>query len=195
MHETEEIKDVITLVREKLNELDIAMKSRTVLILTLEEGSKDFIQWVATPEDISGNSTSRFVETAYFDHPIFLDFWNSRESGVDFFAKTYTTEEKNRFFEHLLRPDNRTTEEEKRWIFNSENYSISIGIQKHSAIVIGSFSDKLLSENENEILKRFARVFEQAYIRFLDLQNAEEQAREAQIEAALESAFAFFSHA
>ena len=39
---------------------------------------------------------------------------------------------------------------------------------------------------EIDIVKRFAKVFEQAYIRFLDLQKAEAQAREAQIEAALE---------
>ena len=37
-----------------------------------------------------------------------------------------------------------------------------------------------------DIFRRFAKVFEQTYIRFLDLQKAEEQAREAQIEAALE---------
>ena len=39
---------------------------------------------------------------------------------------------------------------------------------------------------EEKILVRFAKVFEQAYTRFLDLQKAEAQAREAQIEAALE---------
>jgi signal transduction histidine kinase len=38
----------------------------------------------------------------------------------------------------------------------------------------------------HEIFKRFAKVFEQTYTRFLDLQRAEAQAREAQIEAALE---------
>ena len=48
MHQTEEIKDVITLIRKKLKELDIAMASHTVLILTLKEGSKDFTQWIAT---------------------------------------------------------------------------------------------------------------------------------------------------
>jgi len=37
-----------------------------------------------------------------------------------------------------------------------------------------------------EIFKRFANVFEQTYTRFLDLKKAEAQAREAQIEAALE---------
>ena len=36
------------------------------------------------------------------------------------------------------------------------------------------------------ILKRFAKVFEQTYTRFLDLQKAEAQAREAQIELGLE---------
>ena len=40
--------------------------------------------------------------------------------------------------------------------------------------------------DEEKILVRFARVFEQAYRRFLDLQKAEAQAREAQIELALE---------
>jgi signal transduction histidine kinase len=42
------------------------------------------------------------------------------------------------------------------------------------------------SEDEVNIFKRFGKVFEQAYTRFLDLQKAENQAREAQIEAALE---------
>ncbi len=38
----------------------------------------------------------------------------------------------------------------------------------------------------HDIFIRFAKVFEQTYTRFLDLQKAEAQAREAQIEAALE---------
>jgi len=43
-----------------------------------------------------------------------------------------------------------------------------------------------LSAGEKQILKRFSIEFERAYSRFLDLQKAEAQAREAQIEAALE---------
>ena len=39
---------------------------------------------------------------------------------------------------------------------------------------------------EADIFKRFTNVFEQTYTRFLDLQKAEAQAREAQIETALE---------
>lgn len=42
------------------------------------------------------------------------------------------------------------------------------------------------TEEQLQILHRFNKVFEQSYTRFLDLQKAEAQAREAQIEAALE---------
>ena len=38
----------------------------------------------------------------------------------------------------------------------------------------------------HDVFKRFAAVFEQTYTRFLDLQKAEAQARESQIELALE---------
>src|SRR6185503_13716507 len=38
----------------------------------------------------------------------------------------------------------------------------------------------------HDIFKRFAKVFEQTYTRFLDLQKAEAQARESQIQLALE---------
>src|SRR5262249_16794097 len=40
--------------------------------------------------------------------------------------------------------------------------------------------------DEERIMIRFAKVFEQAYTRFLDLQKAEAQAREADIELSLE---------
>jgi hypothetical protein len=43
-----------------------------------------------------------------------------------------------------------------------------------------------LSNTNEQIIARFTKVFEQTYTRFLDLQKAEAQAREAQIEAALE---------
>lgn len=48
------------------------------------------------------------------------------------------------------------------------------------------FTTNKFSVEAERIFKKFAKVFEQTYTRFLDLQKAEAQAREAQIEAALE---------
>ena len=45
---------------------------------------------------------------------------------------------------------------------------------------------KPLNSENYSVYERFAKVFEQTYTRFLDLQKAEAQTREAQIEAALE---------
>ena len=53
-------------------------------------------------------------------------------------------------------------------------------------LYIENFSGIPYSDEENTTLMRFGKVFQQTYTRFLDLQKAEAQAREAQIEAALE---------
>ena len=52
--------------------------------------------------------------------------------------------------------------------------------------VIDLGTTEIISQENFAVLQRFAATFEQTYTRFLDLQKAEEQAREAQIEAALE---------
>jgi len=56
---------------------------------------------------------------------------------------------------------------------------------KFGSIGICSDDQPMVAEAQF-ILPRFSQVFEQTYTRFLDLQRAETQAREAQIEAALE---------
>ncbi len=50
----------------------------------------------------------------------------------------------------------------------------------------GVLTSSDLTNEEKKILSRFATEFERTYTRFLDLQKAEAQAREAQIELALE---------
>ena len=48
-------------------------------------------------------------------------------------------------------------------------------------LAVGNYASKPYAEDDNQVIKRFAAVFEQSYTRFLDLQKAEAQAREAQI--------------
>ena len=49
-----------------------------------------------------------------------------------------------------------------------------------------AFSEKEFTEEAKKVMKRFAHVFDMTYTRFLDLQKAEAQTREAQIETSLE---------
>jgi signal transduction histidine kinase len=59
---------------------------------------------------------------------------------------------------------------------------------KHKYGTVATTKLSPITNDEKDILNRFANVFEQAYTRFLDLQKAEAQTREMQIEAALERA-------
>ncbi|HNP99274.1 MAG TPA: hypothetical protein PKK99_09475, partial [Bacteroidia bacterium] len=75
------------------------------------------------------------------------------------------------------------TEEEKHLLSRQELVVFNLAYMQHGALMWAPFA---LSDEETKILLRFAKVFEQTYTRFLDLQKAEAQAREAQIELALE---------
>src|SRR4030095_12480946 len=59
----------------------------------------------------------------------------------------------------------------------------NLAYMNHGALM---WAPSALSDAKANILQRFAKVFEQAYTRFLDLQKAEAQARESQIQLALE---------
>ena len=65
-----------------------------------------------------------------------------------------------------------------------ERVVLSCAFTKNGMIQIGGFEP--LSDTDALIIQRFAKVFEQTYTRFLDLQKAEAQTREAQVETALE---------
>jgi len=171
MHKSEELREVVSVVFEKLAEL-ISIQMDGVSILIPVEGSK-------YPE---------FFRTPYIDNPILTTVITARDSGVEFLAKVFDYEEKNALWKYAFEHSGykNLPEEMKKRILESRSYAYSVAFQKNSAIVVASIAGQVLPENESEILKRFAKVFEQAYIRFLDLQKAEAQARESQIQLALE---------
>jgi signal transduction histidine kinase/ketosteroid isomerase-like protein len=184
MQNSEELEEVILVVLKKLQGLGISMEQRAAAIFTYEAGNKDYTQWVASPEY---NSILSF-NTPYFDHPVQNDIWNARQNRTDFYAKPYPVEVKNSLFKYLfdLPALKNMPQAEKTKALNFKHYSISIAFQKHASLVVVDHSGVPLTEAENSILVRLNYVFHQTYTRFLDLQKAEAQAREAQIEAALE---------
>nr|WP_297706232.1 ATP-binding protein [uncultured Eudoraea sp.] len=64
--------------------------------------------------------------------------------------------------------------------------AISTVLLDNVGLYIENFQGVPYSDEDNTILMRFGKVFQQTYTRFLDLQKAEAQTREAQIEGALE---------
>lgn len=183
MQKSDELKEVITVVIKKLQALGMAMEGRVAGIYTFEDDSKDHVEWVASPQFTSALS----IRVPYFDHPVIEEFFEfHKKRGT--LNKIYSRELKDSAFRVMYQlPELRDNpESEKEWVFGAKDYSLTVAFEDHSAVGIASFPAKLFAENEVAILKRFAKVFEQSYIRFLDLKKAEKQSREVQIELALE---------
>ena len=185
MHSSGELGEVVTVVLNNLLELGYLIDQGAAAHLAIfSEGTKDFFQWTADPA--LPHPVRSFIP--YTDLPILTEFWDARQKGHDFFAKVYSFEEKNTWFNFAFEHSDlkHIPGELKKLLLESETYAHSVALEKNSAIIINSITGNQLSENQIDILRRFSKVFEQAYIRFLDLQKAEAQAREAQIELALE---------
>jgi len=182
MHKSDELQEVVNTVFDRLKELDIEMDSANIAIF--KEGTRDFDYWVASPFQ---KRTASF-HMPYIDLLLTRDLIAARESGTDLSSKAYSFEEKNEWFNWAFKQTDfkLLTEERKQFILDAPAVTVSIAFSKYTGLQVIRYSTKLLSEAEAEVLKRFSKVFEQAYTRFLDLQKAEAQAREAQIETALE---------
>ena len=184
MHKSDELWEVVAVVFEKLQELKFSIDG-AAFIVTFTEGLRVLNTWLAGDQ---GELYPTILRLPYYDSPSINDIWMAKESGLDFFSKTYSFEEKNHWlgyaFEHT---DLKImTDEFKNWILEQPCLTQSCAFGKNSMIGIHFHHKKTLSETEVDILKRFSKVFDQAYTRFLDLQKAEVQAREGQIQLAME---------
>jgi hypothetical protein len=185
MHKSVELTEVVAVLFEKLKDLQIPFTA--VGIATGIEGSKDLNAFVCGQNDAGLVITN--YRLPYFNNPIPKDLYKALEKQSDFFVGNYSKDEKDTFYKYVIEHTaefRHLPEDIKRMIFDSPTYAISMVAVKNAVFNINDFEGKVLTESEIDIIKRFARVFDQAYTRFLDLQKAEAQAREAKIEAALE---------
>ncbi len=188
MRQSSELTEVATVLFEKLFELGIVKDEvgGNASIFLYDDPSKGIDQYVASDPGLL--SSPEHFHLPYCDHPIMTDVLNAKESGVDFFAKTYSFEEKNTFLKWSFEFSDykRMPDHVKMFLLECKSFSRTDAFSKHSSLFIPSYTGQNLSEKEIDTLKRFATVFDQAYVRFLDLQKAEAQAREAEIQLALE---------
>ena len=127
-----------------------------------------------------------YVTVPYFDTPHWNSFNEAKKKGKDFFANHFTFEGKNKFYEDLFKLVPGATDEAKEYYFSCPSLAISTVLLDNVGLYIENFSGIPYTDDENNTLMRFGKVFQQTYTRFLDLQKAEAQAREAQVELSLE---------
>jgi signal transduction histidine kinase len=181
MHKSEELEQVILVVSEQLQQLQFKF-SNVSFGFDTEQMGLNF--WLASPQ----LEKPFLIKVPYIDNPAFNRPIQARKNGVDFNADILSPEENRKFLQHMFDFSdlNHIPAESKSFLLGTPGFARSQSLMKNTILTVGNYTPTPYSEEQNAIIKRFGNVFEQAYVRFLDLQKAEAQAREAQIEASLE---------
>jgi len=180
MHKSEELREVIQLMFEQFRFLNFNIDSAQFDPNYKE--TDDFNMWTAAP----GQPYSILLHIPYFDNPVFNGMKEAKKRGLSFITQHLSFEEKNQVFRHFFQHIKGIPVERQKFIFDSPGMYRAVVFMENVSLAIQNYSNTPYTEEENDVLKRFGKTFEQVYTRFLDLQKAEAQAREAKIEAALE---------
>jgi signal transduction histidine kinase len=176
MHKPDDLLDVCQIISEQLEMLNVN-NIRNVQVAIINESKKSYSNY----QFFDAYAKRAFEETGYENNPASKSMVQEmQKSANSFFIGSIKGEELEKFNawrkEYGQFPDPIMDELTEVFYYF---YSIGEG-------GLGLTTYEAISESELEIFKRFHLVFKLAYRRFMDIQQAEAQTREAQIEAALE---------
>jgi hypothetical protein len=149
---------------------------RNSMINVYDDVNASFLNYDFSGE--AGSSTTFFKNDS---HPVIENFIKQVRKTRDAFAPVSLSGTKLRDFIRFRELNGEKTDIKLRKASAIHYYFYSIGNGS-----IGISTLKTIPEEQVQTLKRFRNVFEIAYQRYTDISLAEEQAREAQIELALE---------
>ncbi|MCU0381981.1 MAG: nuclear transport factor 2 family protein, partial [Chitinophagaceae bacterium] len=179
MHSSAELSDTAAEMFAQLERLGVHPWSCGFNIINLE--GKTISQWVSSGD---GRILPPFESPA--DEDVFLQFTNAFRQGESLYIKEMGGEALEAHYRYLVSiPAVRKIAEEMTAAgINFPSFQVfNLAFFKHGYLMFITFEQ--VSEFHS-VFHRFATVFEQTYTRFLDLQKAETQARESQIQLALE---------
>jgi signal transduction histidine kinase len=179
MQKSEELQEVIKLVYQQLIHLNIKLDHAGFVVDYKPKGDWHF--WIADEQDIPSKITHPYFESVWASQ-----FNEAKEKSADIFATNLNFEEKNKFYTELLSYVPGLPQVSIDFYLSCPGLAATTVVLEDIGLYIENFSGIPYTNEENKTLMRFGKVFQQTYTRFLDLQKAEAQAREAKIELALE---------
>ena len=174
MHKSEELAETASVVFRQLTILGIEPNRLYITLIKDDSGIAEF--WI-TDEDgskVSSGFTANLNDNSSFKK--MYDGWKEQKKSITIDMQGKELEE---YFHHLtqLHVPFKDGLSQKRRVQNITYFNNGF---------IGMASPEDQPRETLQLLERFSAVFNLTYTRFLDLQRAEAQAREAKIEASLE---------
>ncbi|MDX1701338.1 MAG: hypothetical protein R3250_12015, partial [Melioribacteraceae bacterium] len=131
--------------------------------------------------DYSEFTGGAVAKIEYGSHPIIDEYLKKIRSAQDAYFEVEIGEDQLEDWKEFRKSSGQINDPRLDEATALYYYLFSIGIGD-----IGISTFKPIDDVQVKILKRFRNVFDLAYRRYIDIKNAEAQAREAQIEAAME---------
>src|SRR6478752_3220950 len=182
MDSSDELHKVIRVLTDQLSVLGFHFHTANFIT---NESMPDWEIWISSP---GLDDTPPRIHVPSFDHILFNERNDAIITGKEFLTASLSKAEKDKFFHYLFEKTAAkvTPAERKEWVYQQGGMGLTTVLMKNISLSVINYDGTLYTTEENEVVKRLAAAFEQSYTRFLDLQKAEAQAREAQIEASLE---------
>ncbi|TDK45338.1 ATP-binding protein [Algoriphagus formosus] len=181
MHKTEELADAIGLLQRELSHLEFALDNCIFWIINKE--SNEATMWLAP---INDTHLPESYQVPFTNLPYFNKVFHAWKLRIPNWTYVLEGEDKKRVDEYLFNQTDfqKFPTDLKNIFLQVKKTYIAISFYDYGGLHVST--ETPINESQQEILSRFSKVFNQTYTRFLDLQKAEVQAREAQIQLALE---------
>ncbi len=179
MQSSSELETIIQVVHDQFVELGITLDHAGFIIDY--KSNDDMIIWLADEHKVTPQ-----IRLPYFDSPHWNSFITAKEKGHKLFVNHLDFKTKNKFYNQIFKYVPELPEDARSFYLKIPSLTIATSLIDNIGLYIENFSGVQYQEEDQKVLLRFGEEFQQAYTRFLDLQKAEAQAKEAQIEGALE---------
>ena len=179
MQHSDELAELVATVFRELNQLDFSLASCIIWIHNPSDKSNAL--WIASDEM---NQPARPLQIVPFYPPFFnsiITAWKAKDPQWIF---SLSGAEKKKFQTLFFKHYPELPDALRKPVSANKQITFSASFNHFGALEI--VATEPLSDEKFEILHRFGKVFDSSYTRFNDLKKAEAQAREAQIESALE---------
>jgi signal transduction histidine kinase len=175
MHKPDDLPGICEVLFETLQNLGFA-ELRNTMINIFDDEKGSFLNY-----DYSAYAGKTITNLFYNTHPVIEKQVQQARSSADAFSEAVFTGQDLADWKAFRKKAGETDDPKVDSIPSLFYYFYSIDTG-----VIGISTYSAVTEEKKNILKRFRNVFDFAYRRYMDVAQAETQAREAQIELALE---------
>lgn len=177
MRDSAELGGIIYKLYGELTKLDARLDRCFIMIVNPENNGITW--WLAGKEDLLAENGFFVPMNQHPTHQMYLDSWKNRTKKWQYLFEGKEKRDWDRFgfskTELARLPDFI-----KKDMAGVRKIHLSGSSDQFGSLVTGSIEP--LPEEQQEIISRFTTAFNQAFIRFLDLQKAEAQARQAELD-------------